>query len=83
MRNQYSERFGVELTLASKLRELYPDQGIALIKYSRGGSSIDSLATGPSGYWEPDYQESTGVNQYDHSLKTVHEAMSCSDISKR
>ncbi len=78
--NVYSDRFGVEVSMASKLQELYPGQRIALIKYSRGGTSIDSLATGSFGCWEPDYQGSTGINQYDHFLLTVRTAMNSSDI---
>lgn len=78
--NTLSDRFGVELSLASKLQELYPGERFALIKYSRGGSSIDSLATGRFGCWEPDYQGSEGINQYDHFLLTVQTAMNTSDI---
>ncbi|MEA3460610.1 MAG: sialate O-acetylesterase, partial [Bacteroidota bacterium] len=79
-KNEYSNRFGVELSLARRLQELYPGNRIALIKYSRGGTSIDSLATGPFGCWEPDYQGSTGINQYDHFLRTVRTAMNTADI---
>lgn len=78
--NTLSDRFGVELSLAQKLQELYPGERIALIKYSRGGSSIDSLATGAFGCWEPDYQGTTGINQYDHFLETVRAAMGTPDI---
>jgi len=78
--NSLSDRFGVELSLARKLQELYPGERIALIKYSRGGTSIDSLATGRFGCWEPDYHGSTGINQYDHFLRTVSSAMSTPDI---
>ncbi len=79
--NEYSNRFGVELSLANSLQELYPGERIAIIKYSRGGTSIDSLATGVFGCWEPDYQGSTGINQYDHFLLTVRTAMNTSDIN--
>lgn len=78
--NTLSGRFGVELSLAVKLQELYPGDRIALIKYSRGGSSIDSLATGRFGCWEPDYQGSSGINQYDHFMQTVRTAMETPDI---
>ena len=78
--NSYSDRFGVELSLATRLQELYPGERIALIKYSRGGSSIDSLATGRFGCWEPDYLGATGINQYDHFLLTVRTAMNTTDI---
>lgn len=81
VRNEYSDRFGVELSMASSLQKYYPGEGIAFIKYSRGGSSIDSLATGKFGCWEPDYQGSTGINQYDNFLTTVRGAMSKSDIN--
>jgi hypothetical protein len=78
--NRLSDRFGVELSLASRLQELYPGERIALIKYSRGGTSIDSMATGRFGCWEADFYGSTGINQYDHFLKTVSTAMKNSDI---
>jgi len=78
--NTLSDRFGVELSMASRLQELYPGERFAFIKYSRGGSSIDSLATGKFGCWEPDYQGSTGINQYDHFLLTIHSAMATTDI---
>ena len=78
--NQYSDRFGVELSMALRLQELYPGERIALIKYSRGGTSIDSLATGVFGCWEPDYHGTTGINQYDHFLFTVRSAMNTFDI---
>lgn len=78
--NRLSDRFGLELTLAKKLQEYYPGERIALIKYSRGGSSIDSLATGRFGCWEPDYQGRSGINQYDHFMQTVRSAMGTTDI---
>jgi len=78
--NTLSARFGIELSLAAKLQELYPGERIALIKYSRGGTSIDSLASGSFGCWEPDYRGSSGINQYDHFLTTVSSAMNTTDI---
>jgi hypothetical protein len=78
----YSDRFGVELSFARTLKELDPDANIAIIKYSRGGSSIDRAATGRFGCWDPDYPDdnTTGINQYDHFLATVRNAMSVADI---
>ena len=77
-----SDRFGVELTFARTLRELEPDAHIAIIKYSRGGSSIDRAAASYFGCWDPDYPGGTaaGVNQYDHFLATVRYALSVDDI---
>jgi len=78
--NQLSERFGVELSMAAYLREKYPNDKIALIKYSRGGTSIDSLAAAHFGCWEPDYQGKKGINQYDHFLATLAQAYQTKDI---
>jgi hypothetical protein len=78
----YSDRFGVELSFARTLRKLDPDVNIAIIKYSRGGTSIDREATTPHGCWDPDYPDTkgTGINQYDHFLATIRNAMSVDDI---
>jgi hypothetical protein len=82
--NHYSDRFGVELTLARRLLEAHPDRHIAFIKYSRGGTSIAAEAARDFGCWEPDFNsgdgEGTGVNQYDHFLETLHNALRISDI---
>ncbi|MGM0531573.1 MAG: sialate O-acetylesterase [Bacteroidota bacterium] len=78
--NNLSDRFGVELSFAQKLQELYPNDEIALIKYSKGGTSIDSVAAEDFGCWEPDYVGEKGINQYDHFLKTVRNAMDVKDI---
>ena len=78
--NTYSERFGVELTFAQQLRELDPQANIAIVKYSRGGTSIDADAAGRFGCWDPDYGGREGVNQYDHFLATVRNAVAVSDV---
>lgn len=77
IKNQYSERFGIELSFAKKLQELYPNDKIAFIKYAKGGSSIDSIAARQFGCWEPDFK---GINQYDHFLTTLNGALSTNDI---
>ena len=79
---RYSDKFGVELTFARTLKELDPDAHIAIIKYSRGGTSIDRAAASYSGSWDPDYPggSAEGVNQYDHFLATVRHALSIDDI---
>lgn len=79
--NQLSDRFGVELSLAKKLQELYPNQKLAFIKYARNGSSIDSAGTGGFGAWEPDFKGGAGMNQYDYFLKTVNDALAVKDIN--
>jgi hypothetical protein len=77
----YSDRFGVELTFARTLLEREPDAKIAIIKYSRGGSSIDRAAAGEYGCWDPDFPDTgRGVNQYDHFLATLRNALSVDDI---
>lgn len=84
--NTYSDRFGVELTLATRMKELFPDKNIAIIKYSRGGTSVDHEAPAAKtfGCWEPNFDggegEGKGINQYDHFLATVAHAKADTDI---
>ncbi|MBO3699920.1 sialate O-acetylesterase [Roseivirga sp. E12] len=77
--NKLSERFGAELSFARKMQSLYPDEKIAIIKYSLGGTSIDTAATS-AGTWDVDYLGKNGINQYDHFLNTVRNAFSKKDI---
>jgi hypothetical protein len=79
----YSDRFGLELSFARTLRQLEPDANIAIIKYSRGGSSIDCGAADRFGCWDPNYPDdrSTGINQYDHFLATIRHALAIDDIN--
>lgn len=83
-KNNYSNRFGCEWTLAKRLRELHPDVSYAFIKYSRGGTSIDARAAGNFGCWEPDFAAGEGpgkgINQYDHCLATLQAALAVKDI---
>ena len=81
-KNNLSDRFGLELSFAYKMKKLYPNEKIAIIKYSRAGTSIDSLAARYFGSWEPDYRGKTGINQYDHFLKTIRNALNVYDIDK-
>ena len=78
--NNLSGKYGVELSFAKRLQELYPNDKIALIKYARGGSSIDSLAARDYGSWEFDYKGTNGINQFDHFLKTLEEALKPCDL---
>ncbi len=78
--NLYSDRFGVELSFAEKMKELFPDEKIAIVKYSRGGTSIDTAAAGGAGAWLPGYTGGNAVNQYDHFLATVKGALAAKDI---
>ena len=83
-KNSYSDRFGVELSFALRIKELHPDRNIALVKYSRGGVSIDERAARHFGSFEPDFvngpREALGINQYDHFLATLRYAFSTPDI---
>ncbi len=82
--NTYSDRFGVELSFARRLQELHPTARIALVKYSRGGTSIDIAAARDFGCWDPDFAggegAGKGVNQYDHFLATLRRATAARDI---
>ena len=79
--NKLSNKFGIELSFAKRLRDLYPNEKIALIKYSRGGSSLDSLAAREYGSWEMDYKGTNGINQLDHYLVTIKQALKAEDIN--
>lgn len=84
--NRYSDRFGAELTFAKKLRELHPDRKVAIIKYSRGGTSISSAANAAKrfGCWDPEWTggegDGRGVNQFDHFQATLRHAREDRDI---
>ncbi len=77
----YSDRFGVELTFAQTLKNIDPDAKIAIIKYSRGGTSIDRAGASYFGCWDPDFPggKNSGINQYDHFLATIRNAMAVAD----
>lgn len=79
-KNNLSERFGVELSFAQRLQALHPKRDIALIKYSRGGSSIDSTGALNSGCWDPNYQGKNRINHYRYFLKTLRHAFDVKDI---
>ena len=82
--NTHSHRFGVELSFARALRAQHPDRPIAIIKYSRGGTSIAIEAARHFGCWDPDFTggegEGAGVNQYDHCLACLRMALTARDI---
>lgn len=77
--NTRSDRFGPELAFGRRMAELNPGERIAIIKYSRGGTS---LLEGASGYgnWEPDSELGGGWNQYDFALATIRNATVRADI---
>ena len=80
--NKHSDRFGVELSFAATMSGNNDNkQKIALIKYSRNGSSIDLFGAPQFGTWESDRGLKPIQNQYDFFLKTVKNALSCKDIN--
>ena len=79
-KNVYSERFGVEISFAKYIKEKNPEANIAIIKYSKGGTSIAINASRKFGCWHPDFNVGNGINQYDHFLATVRNALSVDDI---
>lgn len=80
--NTLSDRFGLEITFAKRIKELFPNDKIALIKYAREGTSIDSLAAADFGCWDADFKGKNGINQYDNFLKTVKNALNQKDIDE-
>lgn len=77
--NALSERFGPELAFGRLIAELNPHRNIAIVKYARGGTSLQEGASG-YGNWEPDSESGRGINQYDHALATIRNAFSHTDI---
>lgn len=75
--NYPSNRFGPELTFGLQIAGLRPDHNIAIIKYSRGGSSL-SLDAPNYGTWHPDFGD--GNNQYDNALTALRTAFAAGDI---
>ncbi|WP_084681365.1 sialate O-acetylesterase [Chryseobacterium soli] len=80
--NILSDRFGLELSFAKRMKELFPKDKILLIKYAREGTSIDSLAAADFGCWDADFQGKNGINQYDHFLKTLKNALAETDVDR-
>ena len=80
--NTYGARFGCELTFASEMKRLRPNENIAIIKYSRGGTSIAVEAARNYGCWHPHFtgSDGKGINQYDHFLATLRNAFDVRDI---
>ena len=78
--NHYTECFGVELSFAAELLKKDPSANIAIIKYSRGGTTLALNGAKFFGSWYPDYNIGNRLNQYDYFLATVRHAMAVRDI---
>lgn len=73
-----SDRFGPELYFGRTMADRLPDTNIAIVKYALGGSG---LAQGVGyGNWHPDFSDGAGINQYDHALRTLRDALGVADI---
>lgn len=79
--NKLSDRFGIELSFANELIKNNNNEKIALIKYSRNGSSIDLEGAPYFGTWSQTKKLETDKNQYDYFLETVKNAMAIKDIN--
>jgi hypothetical protein len=80
IKNSYGEKFGPELSFAHYMSAKYPKDNIAVIKYSKGGTSIDCEAARDFGCWEVNFTKKNGINQYDHYLATLKNAFAVKDI---
>lgn len=60
------------------MQKLYPGEKIALIKYAKGGSSIDTLGAPHAGTWDHRFRGKT--NQYDHYMTTLNGAFANTDL---
>jgi hypothetical protein len=76
---QLSDRFGPELYFGHTLAGRAPGAKIAIVKYALGGSG---LADGVGyGNWHPDFGDGGGINQYDHALTTLRNALAPADLN--
>lgn len=73
-----SDRFGPELSFGLALSSKLPDTGIALVKYALGGSRL-APGVGRSN-WHPTIRGGHQVNQFDHAIETLRNALSDRDI---
>lgn len=73
--NQYSDRFGLEITLAHSLLK-DTEHNIAFVKYATGGTGL-SKGVGYSN-WDTDF--AAGDNQYNFAIKTIQTALATKDI---
>ena len=76
--NRPSDRFGPELTFGTTIAKMWPESRVALVKYSLGGSGL-ALGVG-YGNWHPDYAGKTDLNQYDHALAALRNALEARDL---
>lgn len=73
-----SDRFGPELSFGATLSSALPDSRIAIVKYAFGGSG---LASGVGlGSWHPTDKNGHRINQFDHAVRTLRNALSDRDI---
>ncbi len=77
-KNELGEKFGPELGFGQAMEQLVPDTPVAIVKYALGGTGL-AMGVG-YGDWHPDYSERGGINQYDHALQTIRDALSHTDI---
>ena len=76
--NQLSDRFGPELLFGQTIAKQADGSRIAIIKYALGGSGLaDGIGYGN---WHPDFADGAGINQYDHALTTMRNALAHTDI---
>ena len=73
-----SDLFGPELSFGASLSSAQPDASIAIVKYALGGSGLESGVG--LGSWHPTDKNGHGINQFDHALRTLHNAFSERDI---
>lgn len=78
-RNQYSRRFGPELTFGLEMQRLNPNRNVAIIKYARGATSL-APGIGGSGAWQSDPVSPSNQNQLDHAMRAIRTALAVPDI---
>ncbi|MGM0505844.1 MAG: sialate O-acetylesterase [Bacteroidota bacterium] len=66
-----SDRFGVELSFSSRMRELRPEMPLALLKVAKGGSSLHPEPPTDWGTWDPDLSDHDVRNQFTYLMEAI------------
>ena len=79
-RSYYSDKFGPELSFASRMLEIRPEHKILIYKYAKGGSSIHPDAGSDWGCWHTEYNRGNCINQWTHFQHHLHRALETAGI---
>lgn len=73
-----SDRFGVELSFSNRMQKLRPSLPLALLKVTKGGSSLHPEPPTDWGTWDPDLSDRGVRNQFTYLKEAVAHSSSMS-----